>query len=172
MVIVLSPASNNHHPPWQLPSLGGNSSSNFQPSTRRIYVGGWYIWYISQKFIGHPGPPPSSTWTGSTSLLGTWSERRRPEMWASEHIYISMWAWVRPCCVTFNGSCVFIKYSPKGSSHNPKESMNQALLLLSSRIGFILSCFAEFSQHHAPKNLNKTSQISLKYVCMTYLLQM
>ena len=50
--------------------------------------------------------------------------------------------------------------------------MNQALLLLSSRIGFILSCFAEFSQHHAPKNLNKTSQISLKYVCMTYLLQM
>ena len=62
--------------------------------------------------------------------------------------------------------------SPKGSSHNPKESMNQALLLLSSRIGFILSCFAEFSQHHAPKNLNKTSQISLKYVCMTYLLQM
>jgi hypothetical protein len=52
--------------------------------------------------------------------LGRDRERRRPEMWASGHIYISMRAWVRPCCVTFNGSCVFIKYESKGVKSESK----------------------------------------------------
>ena len=63
--------------------------------------------------------------------------------------------------------------------------MNQALLLFSSRIGFIISCFAGVSKHHAIHLLDhrpKEGQESSKKieqnipifsnVCMKYILQM
>ena len=98
--------------------------------------------------------------------LGRDRERRRPEMWASGHIYISMWAWVRPCCVTFNGSCVFIM-SPKGSSHNPNwgiyESTTAAGFNISSIMPSTFSWIVPKRSWKAPKNL-KTSQILLSNI--------
>ena len=73
MVIVLSPASNNHHPPVNIDRDNSQVlvETHLPTPHGRIYVS-WGDGIFSKK-IAHPGPPPpsSSTWAGSTSLLGT-----------------------------------------------------------------------------------------------------
>ena len=144
--------------------------------TRRIYVGRMvyliyeYIWYISQKFIAHPGPPPpsSSTWTGSTSLLGTWSWRA-PSTWnVGQWAYLHLHVGKGQTMLCYVQRELRVHHESKGVKSESKLGRN----LWIKHCCCYLHGLVSFSQHNAPKNLNKTSQISLKYVCMTYLLQM